>query len=464
MKPKKTLIDFPEIYKEFYSIKNGNLKPENIVQSNRKIFWWKCKNNHEWKSTVVNRIRYNSTCPICRKQEKLKNINLEITHPEIAKEWHYEKNFPLTPKDVTYGVAKKLWWQCSKIKEHIYQTTCSHKTCHKAGCPYCSNRKLCKENCLETKFPEIAKEFHPTKNGNLTPKNIIAGSIKKVWWICKENHEWTETVTNRTSNPDYNCPFCSNHKVCKDNCLSTTHPELCKQWDYEKNGKLTPEDVVAGSQKKVWWICKNNPTHKWKTQISVRTIGYKCPYCNGKKACFENCLKTKFPEIAKEWDYERNGNLTPENITYGSGKKVWWKCSKGHSWNTQINKRTNGKSCCPICNESHGEKEVERILIKNNFYYKRQYKISECKNINPLPFDFAVKFNHKDYLIEYHGGQHYKPCNFGSKKISAEEKFSITQRNDKIKADFCKQNNIKLLTISYKDYNNIENLLNNFLI
>jgi len=65
----------------------------------------------------------------------------------------------------------------------------------------------------------------------------------------------------------------------------------------------------------------------------------------------KNSLLSVNPKLANEWDYKKNEDLTPKNITYGSNKKVWWKCKKGHSWKAQIGRRNkkNGYCKCPIC-------------------------------------------------------------------------------------------------------------------
>ena len=118
------------------------------------------------------------------------------------------------------------------------------------------------------------------------------------------------------------------------------------------------------------------------------------------------------------------------------------------------NKKNNG---CPRCKSSHGEKEIEKFLIKNNLLYKSQFRIKECKNKKPLPFDFAIFKNEKLIgLIEYNGSQHYDI------KFSKEQ-FLQTQLTDKIKQNFCKENNISLLTIPYTEYNSIETILKNWI-
>lgn len=130
--------------------------------------------------------------------------------------------------------------------------------------------------------------------------------------------------------------------------LSKTHPDLVKEWDYEKNAPLMPDQVSAGSNKKVWWKCSKG--HEWQTIINDRgTKHVGCPYCANRKVLVGfNDLGTLRPDIAKEWDYEKNGDLRPENCTVGCRKKVWWKCSYGHIWCAQVTDRSRGVGC-PVC-------------------------------------------------------------------------------------------------------------------
>src|SRR5208283_2030649 len=118
------------------------------------------------------------------------------------------------------------------------------------------------------------------------------------------------------------CYYCTkfNKKVCIDNCLATTHPELAKQWHPTKNGDLTPYKVIAGSSKKIWWQCLVVPDHEWEAVINSRVKGNGCPCCSGHKVVLSNCLIISHPEIAKQWHSTKNGDLTPYNIVAGSHK------------------------------------------------------------------------------------------------------------------------------------------------
>ena len=182
--------------------------------------------------------------------------------------------------------------------------------------------------------------------------NLTCGSNVKVLWKCKKcGHKWITRISERSRGKG--CPCCSGRKVYIENCLATVNPELAKEWNYEKNGNLTPNDVTISSGKKVWWKCLKNPKHEWEATISNRTNGKGCPCCSGRKSCLENCLATVNPELAKEWNYEKNINLTPNDVTISSGKKVWWKCLKNskHEWESRISNRTNGRGCPHCYNE-----------------------------------------------------------------------------------------------------------------
>ena len=122
------------------------------------------------------------------------------------------------------------------------------------------------------------------------------------------------------------------------NDLTTKHPELAKEadgWD--------PSSLSAGSGKKMPWKCTHN--HQWTASVIHRANGRGCPFCsNSKVLAGFNDLKTKHPDLAKEAD-----GWDPSSITPGSVKRLSWKCSKGHVWQTTPNSRTNNLSGCPYC-------------------------------------------------------------------------------------------------------------------
>lgn len=130
--------------------------------------------------------------------------------------------------------------------------------------------------------------------------------------------------------------------------LAASFPEKMRLWHPKLNGELTPQDVTAGSHKKVWWRCENG--HDWQAKVYSVVNGCGCPYCSGLKAIWgENDLATLYPEIAAMWDVEKNASLKPSAVTPGSKAKVWWRCERGHSWQTVVYSVTLEKCGCPYC-------------------------------------------------------------------------------------------------------------------
>ena len=276
--------------------------------------------------------------------------SLAETHPELVKEWHPTKNESITPHDVTPGSGKKVWWKCLQGDDHEWQSRIYGRAGQGRGCPYCSFRKVSPLNSLSAQLPEIAKQWHPTKNGNLKPEMVSKSSSKRVWWKCPEadDHVWDASVNSRFAGSG--CPYCSGRRLAKSNSLAVKFPDLAKEWHSTKNQSLTPYDVTTGLTKSVWWKCPKGDDHEWQSRIHGRTNGAGCPICQGTKIVKSNSIALTHPEIASEWHPTRNIKITPYQVGKGSSKKIWWKCPKGddHEWESTVHGRYNGNGC-PIC-------------------------------------------------------------------------------------------------------------------
>lgn len=304
---------------------------------------------------------------------------------------------------------------------------------------------------------EIIREWLITnkKDFILCNDNTYEGSKKKLkiyHSVCGEYFymNWNDIYTG------YGCSVCGGHQVGKNNNLKHLHKNLIKEWDYENNLTLSPENVTSGSSKKAWWICKNCG-YNWISSVKSRVRGRGCPACAGKVVTDNNSLKSLFPDIAKEWHQLKNGTLTPDEITYGSKNKIWWKCVDcNFEWNTTPNKRTYRKDGCPKCSSSKGEKRVAIFLVSKNIEFHTEYRIENCRNILQLPFDFYLpKYN---LMIEYDGEFHYKDI------FDNPIEFKNAKMRDKIKTRYCKNNNIYLIRIPYWEFNRIEEILEKALL
>lgn len=211
-------------------------------------------------------------------------------------------------------------------------------------------RKPPKGKSLAEVNPELAKEWHPTKNGSQTAFDFSSGSNQKVWWQCKikSKHSWEARIDSRNAGSE--CPMCGRErKPHKDKSLAINSPAIAKEWHPTKNGSLTPMDVSFGSTKKVWWKCPKGDDHEWEASPNNRSKAG-CPICKNKKAVKSNSLGTINPELSSQWHPTKNGNKTPFTYTPISGVKVWWQCEKdnSHVWQASIAHRSNGRGC-PYC-------------------------------------------------------------------------------------------------------------------
>jgi len=355
------MSSYSELVKEWHPTKNGKVTPKDITSGSGKKFWWLCPKGHCYESVIKSRTGNKSSgCPYCSGRKVNEENNLLALFPAIAKEWHPTKNGKVTPKDITSGSGKKFWWLCPKGHEHEWKTGVNRRTKCNTSCPFCSNKKLSSTNSLSARFPELAKEWHPTKNGKLKPSNLISGTKRRVWWKCPkgDEHEWEATCDSRTSKGT-NCPFCSNKRPTSENNIVKIYPHLVKFLHPIKNGELHPTKIIAGTEKKIWWICPLNQNHEWKQQpYQLKGLDEPCPFCGLRKVCKDNNLDVLFPKIAKELHPEKNFSVSARKLLPNTSKKVWWKCKNNHEWLTTVLHRTSRGQNCPLCSNQSSIPEI----------------------------------------------------------------------------------------------------------
>ncbi|MFA6213281.1 MAG: zinc-ribbon domain-containing protein [Candidatus Obscuribacterales bacterium] len=138
--------------------------------------------------------------------------------------------------------------------------------------------------------------------------------------------------------------------------FAQAYPEAAVLWDYKKNCGFGPEDFSYASSVLAWFSCPKGKDHKFQTNIASMTKAAKtesqtngCGFCRGLKASVTNSVADKYPHLVSEWMVTKN-RIRPDQVSYGSNKKVWWKCNCGHTWQATISHRTNSESGCPRCN------------------------------------------------------------------------------------------------------------------
>lgn len=363
----------------------------------------------------------------------LKDNALLKHYPFLFQEWDFKKNeeIGLDIYKISKSSGKKAWWYCEKC-EDSYPAIIKNKV-KGSRCSICTGRYVTSKNSLFTLNGGLASEWHPTKNGNLTPHDVTENTGQKVWWIGKCGHEWSATVASRNSSGT-GCPYCAGQKVCIDNCLMTNEPNLAVEWNYNKNNNLTPYDVVHGSGKIVWWVCKHG--HEWEACIVRRrddNLG--CPYCSGRRLLVGfNDMWTTNPKLAAMLNDPNDGYVN----TQSNSTRVDWKCPKCNDVirDKSINHISGSGLSCPNCSDgiSYPEKVMYHILkqLNINFKYDTTMEWSNRKR-----YDFYLS----DYntIIEMHGKQHYENNSFeslGGRSLEEE------QENDKYKRNMAFKNDI----------------------
>ena len=111
-----------------------------------------------------------------------RNWKLLSEFPEVVAQWHPTKNEEVTPADTWLASSQRAaWWKCDVADDHEWQTSIATRTIRGLGCPYCGGRRASVTNSLASLFPEVAAQWHPSKNGRRTPASIHAHGETVVW-------------------------------------------------------------------------------------------------------------------------------------------------------------------------------------------------------------------------------------------------------------------------------------------
>ena len=262
----------PDLAAEWHPIRNALLKPESVSCGSRRTVCWCCPHGHEWTASVQSRVSGRG-CPYCSGRKVAPERSLEQVRPDLAAEWQPERNGSLTPADVLPGSTRKVWWRCRW--GHEWEASVAHRT-RGTGCPYCAGRRLSAEHNLAAQYPDLAAEWHPTRNRPLTPAEVLPGANRKVWWQCRFGHVWKAAPNMRTLRGT-GCPVCSGQKVDFPLSLAAIFPDLAAEWHPELNPRQGPAEISPDSRRRVWWRCPRGHAYQTAVRNKVRDAG--CPHC-----------------------------------------------------------------------------------------------------------------------------------------------------------------------------------------
>lgn len=395
----KKLNNYPNLIEELDGNKNKDVKLIYTLSygSNKKV-WWICKKcSYSWKARIISRTKYKTGCPACKGRVVSGRNRLFNVFPDLIKEWHPTKNKNIDPDNISFGSHKKVWWVCKNCGHEWMAKVCNR---NRTSCPACVGKVATYSNNLKVHFPEVSAEWHPTLNYELRPEDVICGSEKKVWWQCKKcGYEWKAIIYNKVK--EKACPSCNNKILHNNNSFADMYPDFLSEWS--NTNIVDPKEITRIYSKKIWWVC-GICDYEWNALIYKRINGCGCPACAGRTTTNSNSLKALYPEVSKEWHPTKNA-FGPDNVTYGSGKLVWWLCKEcGYEWKAVIRHRTSNNSSCPKCAKSSISNSGSKWLDELNISHKnreitikcgnRRYRVDAYDPVNNIIYEYFGNFWH----------------------------------------------------------------------
>lgn len=334
----------PELKKEWDYEENNKigLYPEEVMAGTPKEAHWICPLEHHYVAFISNRAKKHTGCKYCSGQEVLEGFNdLATTRKDLLKEWDYEENnkIGLYPNKVMRGNHTLANWICPvghNYKKTIHERSAGH------GCTECAKES-------QTSFPEQAIYFYMKKifNDNVLNRYgkpeidifipTINFGIEYDGLHSHKNKEEKEKEKNNTlKKMGIDLLRIKEVKTRVKDTKEIIYCEINSNYSY-LNEVLNKLIIIL---KEKYNVITNIEINIEKDRIEIEE-----QYVKSLK---ENSILSKKPELKNEWDYEKNGKIKPEYVSYGSSKKYWWKCNLGHSYECEPKKKEFNKGC-PYC-------------------------------------------------------------------------------------------------------------------
>lgn len=352
----------PDLATQFATDLNGTTNVNDLMMGSNQKVWWRGECSHTWLTSPNNRTSDGGRgCPFCAGKRVLSGFNdLASQRPDIAESWATDLN-AITAAEVTVSSAKDVYWRCAD--GHVWKATPALRTSGR-GCPSCSGRVVIEGvTDLATVAPHLVPEWHPVKNGDLTPQTVTAHTGRLIWWLCPAGHEYAAQPSPRVKF-DLGCSQCSGRRVVPgETDLATKDPRLASEWHPLRN-ELAPSEILATSHARAWW--RGSCGHEWDAVVRERFVDQAgCPVCKNRLVLAgHNDLATHHPSVAAEWAHDLNEGLTPSMVTFGTNRLIWWRCAKQHVWKTSVVHRTLAGSGCPDCYLPHVSRQELRLAFE----------------------------------------------------------------------------------------------------
>lgn len=345
----------PDVAAEWHPTKNGELTPSTVLAGTHKVVWWLGECKHEWRAQIKNRVANHTGCPECYKgrqvsfSEKALFFYVSRIYRDAVQNYKFDdgtlgrNELDIWIPSLGTGIEFDGYYWHNKNPE---RDAMKDKLCLDNGIKLIRVREhgcIAYDGCTAT-IIQLEDNYKEEALNRAIAKLIEELGCDDIYYIDAERdrREITELIKTDAVNRS----------------LSEVHPEIASQWHPTMNGSLTPDMFSYGSKYPAWWICPKGH-EPYQTSIAVRSRGHGCPKCKGEAARAArlkpkpgHSLRERFPELAEEWHPTKNGDLTPDNVSYGSRtQKVWWVCPEGHEdYQMLPNRRTSGaRQGCPVC-------------------------------------------------------------------------------------------------------------------
>ena len=240
---------YPKIASEWHPSKNDGLTPDEVSWGANRMCWWLCSECHsEYDAVVGTRTTNGNGCPYCAGVRVNNTNSFAALHPMLAAEWHPTLNDDKLPSDYVSGSEARMWWLCPECGSS-YDLRILARGRNGQDCPYCAGVRLNDTNSLASLNPDIAGEWHPTKNSDMLPSGFVSVSQNRPWWLCENcGHEWQAVIARRTNEgKGTGCPRCARGKNERitDACLVELLPlvPIIRQFPVKRPGHKNPAQV-----------------------------------------------------------------------------------------------------------------------------------------------------------------------------------------------------------------------------
>lgn len=347
---------------EFAVEENYPLSFNQLTRGRRKPVMWKCSQGHLYPARVHNKLK-GTGCPYCNHKKPIPGeTDFASQYPELAAEFDLDDNDGKKPGDYLPHCNDYFNWKCKR--GHKFRARMNNRVNNNSPCPYCAGEiPIPGENDAATLYPHLAEEYAEDLNDGHKLSEYFPKSNQYANWRCKRGHVWPARIDHRTDGQ--NCPYCEGLKVIpEETSFAVRHPRMAKQWHRTKNHGVTPWEVAEFSHFEATWVCPKG--HEYPMPVYRRSRGCGCSVCSGKRVLAGyNDIESQAPNLALEWDEERNGDIKPSMVALHSNDRYHWKCTVcGHRWETSPNNRSRGTGC-PACNHCCVDPNVNSLAVVN---------------------------------------------------------------------------------------------------